>query len=185
MLVDIDHWVPGDDVDDDAQVIEELRKLRAEDFNHEQKSRVAALKASREVLAERSGGPFTSNVKTVDTLDLVAVAGWIIDGEDPWRPKTVLGDLPMPGVMNKAVFKDEVAETLDAANFAKNEEAYKKESEAALRILRTHDPDESYPNGRCWRCGFGLDKKEVCNNPDCIETSLRDSSEKGSKGEST
>lgn len=57
-----------------------------EDLNDKQNSRVAALKVSREVLSERSGGAFSSTTKSVDTMDLISVAGWIIDGEDPWKP---------------------------------------------------------------------------------------------------
>ena len=57
-----------------------------EDLNKEQNSRGAALKISREVLSEHSGGAFSSTSKAVDTMDLISVAGWIIDGEDPWKP---------------------------------------------------------------------------------------------------
>ena len=49
-------------------------------------ARVDALKASREVLAERTTGPFNANSKSVDVLDLYNIACWIFDGEDPWRP---------------------------------------------------------------------------------------------------
>lgn len=87
MLVDLDQWKPGEDVDDDSLVLGELRKSRAEDFTRDQKARVAALKASREVLSEKNGGAFSSTTKAVDTMDLVSVAGWIIDGKDPWAPK--------------------------------------------------------------------------------------------------
>jgi len=58
-----------------------------ESLNEEQNARIEALKASREVLAEHSGGPFSSHVRSVSTVDLIAVAGWIIDGKDPWNLK--------------------------------------------------------------------------------------------------
>lgn len=79
-----------------------------EDLDQEQNARVAALKASREVLSERSGGPFNVTTKTADTIDLVSVAWWIIDGKDPWAPRTILGDLPLPMLMNEEAFKEEI-----------------------------------------------------------------------------
>jgi len=81
MVVDLDTWIPGVNVDDDALILDELRLFRKEVFDHEQKARVAALKSSREVLSEKSGGAFSSTTKAVDTLDLISVAGWIIDGK--------------------------------------------------------------------------------------------------------
>ena len=50
-----------------------------------QNARVVALKTSREVLAERTSGPLTNSTKPVDVMDLQNIAGWIIDGKDPWR----------------------------------------------------------------------------------------------------
>lgn len=50
-----------------------------------QLSRVAALKAAREVLGLRASGAFSSASGPVDVIDLYNIACWIIDGEDPWR----------------------------------------------------------------------------------------------------
>lgn len=57
-----------------------------DDLNDKQNSRAAALKVSREVLSERSGGAFSSTTKPVDTLDLLLVASWVIDGKNSWKP---------------------------------------------------------------------------------------------------
>lgn len=59
-----------------------------EELNKKQNARVAALKQAREVLSKHSGGPFNSTVESADTLDLVAIATFIIDGKDPWRRPT-------------------------------------------------------------------------------------------------
>jgi hypothetical protein len=59
----------------------------SEFFKVKQNARVDALKASREVLAERSSGPMSSNTKAVDTIDLINIASWIMNGKDPWKPK--------------------------------------------------------------------------------------------------
>lgn len=52
-----------------------------EDLAALQRTRVAALRAAREALTARSplGGP-----SAPDALDLVNVAQWIVDGNDPW-----------------------------------------------------------------------------------------------------
>lgn len=64
-----------------------------EELNSEQNARVAALKTTREILAERTTGPFTNNSKTVDTFDLYNIASWIIDGQDPWESKRLMPDI--------------------------------------------------------------------------------------------
>jgi len=58
-----------------------------EELNEKQNSRVAALKVAREVLSEQTANIVGKNIKAVDTIDLVSIAGWIIDGKDPWKPK--------------------------------------------------------------------------------------------------
>jgi hypothetical protein len=47
----------------------------------EQVARAAALRVAREVLAGRN---LTGMQPPVDAVDLVNVAGWIMDGMDPW-----------------------------------------------------------------------------------------------------
>lgn len=58
-----------------------------ESLSEKQNARVDALKAAREVIAERSTGPFAANSKAVDVIDLHNIASWIMDGENPWREK--------------------------------------------------------------------------------------------------
>ena len=61
-----------------------------EELNKEQNARVAALKSSRDVLSEKSTGFASTSSKSVDTMDLIYIAGWIIDGEDPWKSDDTL-----------------------------------------------------------------------------------------------
>lgn len=58
-----------------------------EELNKEQNSRVAALKVARDVLSEQTRGPLVNKTMTADTIDLVSISSWIVDGKDPWRPK--------------------------------------------------------------------------------------------------
>ena len=70
-----------------------------EELDVEQNARVASLKASREVLSEKSTGFASTNSKSVDTMDLLSVAGWIIDREDPWKPR----DIPEEPILTPVV----------------------------------------------------------------------------------
>jgi hypothetical protein len=54
-----------------------------------QRARAEALREARTVLAVR--GPLTTG--PVDPVDLVTVAQWILDGQDPWPPRTPSRDL--------------------------------------------------------------------------------------------
>ena len=76
-----------------------------EELNLEQNARVAALKASREVLSEKSTSFASTSSKSVDTMDLLSIAGWVIDGEDPWKPNHIIDAEP---VLSQVVtFKDD------------------------------------------------------------------------------
>lgn len=61
-----------------------------------QRRRVVAAAAARDVLATRSvtaGDPVTTSVKAPEVTDLVALASWIMTGEDPWpTPPRVVED---------------------------------------------------------------------------------------------
>ena len=50
----------------------------------EQRARVAALEHARDVLVTRTSSPIGGNSGAADPIDLVNVAGWIIDGINPW-----------------------------------------------------------------------------------------------------
>jgi hypothetical protein len=67
----------------------EEKNANVPELSHEQIARISALKASREVLSEKSGGAFSSHTAAVDTIDLVNIASWIINGKDPWKSYTV------------------------------------------------------------------------------------------------
>lgn len=64
--------------------------MTVEELTMNQNARVAALKAAREVLSEKSGGPFNVTTKPADTVDLVTIASWIIDGKDPWKSDVIV-----------------------------------------------------------------------------------------------
>jgi hypothetical protein len=121
-----------------------------ESLNEEQNARIEALKASREVLAEHSGGPFSSHVRSVSTVDLIAVAGWIIDGKDPWKPQTVQVEPTYSFIGKETTIDPEIQ------NFVKNQTEYTKDTDPA--------------NGQCWKCGSVLSASEKCINLDCVES---------------
>jgi hypothetical protein len=78
-----------------------------DDLNEEQNARVAAIKVARDVLSEHSGGPLNSTVKTADTIDLVNIASWIIDGKDPWKPvRPEIDEIILTPVSSKYVKED-------------------------------------------------------------------------------
>ena len=71
-----------------------------EELGKKQNKRVVAIKVAREVLSDKSTGMVSSSTKSVDTIDLVSIAEWIMDGKDPWKPKKqghlVRADKPNP-----------------------------------------------------------------------------------------
>lgn len=51
----------------------------------DQQRRVHALRAAREVLQTKTGGPLTNNAYPPETYDVLRVAGFILAGRDPWE----------------------------------------------------------------------------------------------------
>jgi len=84
----IDDRVTKDDVDNLLEV-----------FEKEQLQRLGALQAVQPLLlrTKRAGsGPLSqaAAVQKLDVLDLHALAQWVIDGKDPWRPEP--DPMPVP-----------------------------------------------------------------------------------------
>jgi hypothetical protein len=61
----------------------ETVELRAGHLDDQQLARAEAIDRARAALISRSGG-FAPGTTGPDAIDLVNVAGWIIDGRDPW-----------------------------------------------------------------------------------------------------
>ena len=49
-------------------------------FTEEQAQRVQALRAAREIVEGKTGGPFSNASSVSNTVDLLIVAGWIVEG---------------------------------------------------------------------------------------------------------